>query len=176
MNNVDKFLTNFGKYVVKQARTKLTKGKKNATKELYDSISYKVIKSADGVDVQFLMKYYGQFVDKGVSGVKVKRGFTNYQGETLTSPYKRTKQPPPAPLEKWIKIRGLKGRDKATGRFITNKSFAFLIGRSIKNKGAKALMFFQRPLGLALKTFGTDLQVAINKDIQDVLDNIKFNK
>ncbi len=175
MNNVDKFLNKFGKYVVKQARTKLTKGKKNATKELYDSISYKVVKAPNSVDVEFSMKYYGQFVDKGVSGVQVKRGFTDYQGKSLSSPYQRTKQPPPAALEKWIKIRGLKGRDSITGRFITNKSFAFLIGRSIKNKGAKALMFFQRPLGLALKTFGTDLQEAINKDIDEAIKKIKFN-
>ena len=79
MNNVDKFLNKFGKYVVQQERSILSKNKKNVTKELYDSIQYKVVKSATGVDVQFMMSYYGQFVDKGVSGVKVKRGFTDYQ-------------------------------------------------------------------------------------------------
>ena len=32
----------FGKYVVQQARTNLTKGKKNVSKELYDSIGYTI--------------------------------------------------------------------------------------------------------------------------------------
>ena len=151
---------------------------------MYDSIKYKIVKTGTGVDVQFMMSYYGQFIDKGVSGVKVKRGFTNFQGKTLSSPYTRKKQPPTAPLEQWIKARGLKGRvnkewksaGNRGGQFITNKSFAFLIARSIKMKGTKALMFFQKPLGVKLKTFGTDLQVAINKDVQDALSTLKFNK
>ena len=69
----------------------------------------------------------------------------------------------------------MKGRNEATGRYISHKSLAFLIGRSIKTKGIGSLMFFQKPLGVKLKTFGTDLKVAINKDIQDVLTKIKFD-
>lgn len=39
-------------------------------------------------------------------------------------------------LEKWIKDRGLKGRDKK-GKFITTRSFAFAIQQNIKKFGIK---------------------------------------
>ena len=39
-------------------------------------------------------------------------------------------------IEKWIRSRGLKGRDKK-GRFITNRSFAFGIQKNIKKFGIR---------------------------------------
>ena len=38
-DNIERYLNSFGKYIVKQSRTNLTKGKKNVSKELYNSIS-----------------------------------------------------------------------------------------------------------------------------------------
>lgn len=43
-------------------------------------------------------------------------------------------------LEKWIKERGLKGRDKK-GKFITNKSFAFAIAKNINKFGIRPSNF-----------------------------------
>ena len=40
--NTARYLESFGKYIVKQARTILTKKKKNVTKDLYDSLKFKV--------------------------------------------------------------------------------------------------------------------------------------
>jgi hypothetical protein len=40
---LERYLNSFGKYVVQQSRTNLTKGKKNVTKDLYKSISFKVL-------------------------------------------------------------------------------------------------------------------------------------
>jgi hypothetical protein len=41
---------------------------------------------------------------------------------------------------KWIKERGLKGRDKK-GKFITDKSFAFAIQKNIKKFGIRPANF-----------------------------------
>ena len=38
--NLERYLESFGKYIVKQARTNLTKGKKNVSKDLYNSIKF----------------------------------------------------------------------------------------------------------------------------------------
>ena len=38
--NTQEELNKFAKYVIKQARTNLTKGKRNASKRLYDSLDY----------------------------------------------------------------------------------------------------------------------------------------
>ena len=156
-DNIEKYLNSFGKYVVKQSRTNLTKGKKNVNKSLYNSIKFKVVPDRKGFTVQFFMADYGKFVDKGVSGTDNKRSYKDYLGKTKPSPYKyQSKQPPTSIIEKWIKARGIRGRvnkdwksaGNKGGRFIKDKSLAFLIARSIKEKGIKGISFFQRPLVL----------------------------
>ena len=80
------------------------------------------------------------------------------------------KQPPPDILSKWIKRKGLKGRDKKSGRFISNMSLAFIIGRAIKRDGIKSLSFFQKPLGLGIKQFGKELLKNIKEDVLNTLN------
>ena len=178
--NIERYLESFGKYLVKQTRTNLTKGKKNVNKDLYNSIKFKVNEDKDGFSLKIYMLSYGKFVDKGVSGNKKRRSYKDYKGKVISSPYKyTTKQPPSGIIEKWISARRLKGRvDKnwkgagnRGGQFITNKSFAFLIARKIKRDGIKGISFFQRPLELGLKRFGKDLLKNVAKDIIDTVNN-----
>lgn len=178
-DNIERYLQSFGKYIIKQSRTNLTKGKKNVTKDLYDSLNFKIITDSKGFTIEFSMDEYGTFVDKGVSGNQNKRQYKDYMGKKVPSPYKyTTRQPPSGILEKWIKARGLRGRvDKdwksagnKGGQFIKDKSFAFLIARSIKAKGIKGISFFQRPMELGLKRFGSDLLNALKGDISESLN------
>ncbi len=170
---LERYLNSFGKYVVQQSRTNLTKGKKNVSKDLYNSISFKVITTAKGFSVQFYMDSYGTFVDKGVSGTKVKRSFKDYKGRTITSPYKyTTKQPPSRVLDKWIVKKGIAPRDEK-GRFMSRKSISFLIARSIKRKGIQGISFFQKALMLGLKQFGKEMLGAVKDDIINGLTTVK---
>ena len=41
-------------------------------------------------------------------------------------------------------LEGVKGRDKKTGRFITNKALGFAIAQGIKKKGRKGTKFFTK--------------------------------
>ena len=177
--NIENYLNSFGKYIVKQSRTNLTKGKKNVSNDLYKSIRFRVVTDAKGFSLNFYMADYGTFIDKGVSGTKVKQKYKNYKGITIPSPYKyTTKQPPTGLIEKWIKKRGIRGRvnkdwkgaGNRGGQFIKDKAFAFLIARSIKMKGIKSTSFFQRPLQLGLKNFGKDLLKNVKEDIIDTLN------
>jgi len=171
-DNIEKYLNSFGKYVVQQSRTNLTKGKKNVSKDLYNSISFKVTTTADGFSVQFYMDSYGTFVDKGVSGTKTKRTFKDYKSKTISSPYKyTTKQPPSRVLDKWIVKKGIAPRDEK-GRFMSRKSISFLIARSIKRNGIQGISFFQKPLGLGLKQFGKDLLENVKEDIIEGLTTV----
>mgnify|MGYP003114568226 CR=1 FL=1 len=170
--NLERYLNSFGKYIVQQSRTNLTKGKKNVNKSLYNSINFKVNTDANGFSVKFYMNSYGTFVDKGVSGNEQTQSYKDYTGKETSSPYKyKSKQPPSNIIEKWIKKRGIKARD-AKGRFtpITQKSLAFLIARSIKAKGIKSTSFFQRPMQLGLKKFAPDLLKAIKEDVLNELN------
>lgn len=81
-----------------------------------------------------LMAEYGQFVQ---SGRLPGKGFV-----------------PVGSLMKWIKQRGLKGRNKK-GRFITDKSFAFAIQKNIKKFGIRPANF----LDVSLEKIGQDPRI-----------------
>ena len=174
-DNIERYLNSFGKQVVAQSKTTLN-FKKGGDTKLENSIRFEVVSDADGFSVKFYMSNYGTFVDKGVSGNKQTQKYKDYLGKVINSPYKyTTKQPPPDILAKWISKKGLKGRDKKTGRFISHKSLAFIIGRKIKRDGIKGLSFFQKPLGLGLKQFGKDLLGNVKQDIIDTLNKTTVN-
>ena len=108
-SSVENYLNSLGKYVVKQSRTMLTKAKKNVNKDLYNSISYKVVPDGDSFTLQFYMLNYGQFVDKGVSGNKKIQDFTTWDKRKVASPFKyKSKGPPIDIISKWIKAKGIK--------------------------------------------------------------------
>ena len=175
-DNIEKYLNSFGKQVVNRAKGNLQKAKGGGT-NLENSISFKVITDADGFAVQFYMSSYGTFVDKGVSGTKVKRTFKDYTGKTIQSPYgykkiKDHSQPPSRVLDKWIVKKGIAPRDEK-GRFMSRKSISFLIARSIGRNGIQGISFFQKPLGLGLKQFGKDLLGSLKEDIIEGLITVK---
>ena len=68
------------KFVIQQARSRLTKGIKrgkktfsqNDTKKLYNSLDYLPFKDGDSIGVKFFMEQYGKFQDQGVKRYKVK--------------------------------------------------------------------------------------------------------
>ena len=182
--NIERYLNSFGKQVVKESKA-ILKNQKGST-SVGNSIRFEVVSEGLGYSTKFYMADYGEYLDKGVSGNEKKRSYTDYFGKNKPSPGKgyTTKHPPTGILEKWIKRKGLKGRDMgstyinskgrkivrpATGRFITNKSFAFAIAKSIQKKGIKSLSFFQKPLGLQFKKLEKDLLSIIKLDIHNYI-------
>jgi len=167
MSEFKQAMEKYARYVVQQARSNLSKGKNNASKKLYNSLSYKVKQNrtsggqfATGYNAEFFMEDYGIYQDQGVNGSK-----SSYV-ENRNSPFKYTnKQPPTKAFDKWIKTKGIKGRDKKTGRFISDQSLKFLIARSIKNKGIRASMFFTKPFEAGIKKYENDIASSYGDDI-----------
>ena len=137
--NTEKALNKFWKYVIQQGRSNLTKKKKNASKELYNSLKYDVKVSKNSFETTFYSEDYGKFIDKGVKGSKNKTKAPN-------SPYKYTnKMPPIKALDKWVVKRGLAGRNKK-GQFVSRDSIKFAIAKSIFLNGIETTNFFTTPL------------------------------
>ena len=163
--NLQRYLNSFGKQVVKDANGILSSQKGSTA--LSKSIRFEVEKDSQGFTTKFYMLDYGTFVDKGVSGNKIKRGYINTEGFAASSPYSyKSKQPPANILAKWVAKKGLKGRDKKTGRFISNMSLAFLIARKIKRDGIQGISFFQKPLGIRYGELKTELLNVLKLDIE----------
>ena len=167
MSEFKKAMEKYAKYVVQQARSNLSKGKNNASKQLYNSLNYEVKQNrtsggqfATGYNAEFFMEEYGAYQDMGVHGAK-----SSYI-ENRKSPFRyTTKQPPTKAFNKWIKIKGIKGRDKKTGRFITDQSLKFLIARSIKNKGIRATLFFTKPFEAGINKYGDEIAGGFGDDV-----------
>ena len=172
---IQNYLRSFALYVRKEAKANL-KAEGKGGGELEKSIKFRVVKTADGYKAQLMMADYGTFLDKGVKGTK-----SNYIENSKTDYSYTTKQPPSGIIEKWIKKKGIKGRvDKKWkgagnrgGQFITRKSLAFLIARSIKQKGIKSISFFSKPLNLAMENFGVEMLAAVKEDILTEFSKIK---
>lgn len=152
----------FGKYVVQQARTNLTKKKKNVSKKLYESISYDMRASQSGASFSFdfKMEDYGEFQDRGVSGIKKK----------YNTPYSfKNKKPPIGPLDKWIVRRGFKSIRDEQGRFIKRRSLAFAIQNKIYRDGIKPSHFFSRAFALGYKRMPEEIRKAFKLDIEEFM-------
>lgn len=167
LENINIELNNFAKYVIKQARTNLTKSKKNSSKELYNSLKYQTNVSKNSFQLSFIMEDYGLFQDKGVSGVKKK----------YNTPYSyKDKMPPPSKLDKWIVRKGLASRDKK-GKFISRKGLQFIIARGIFNNGIKPSLFFTKPFRKAFDNLDKDIVNAFELDVEKFMENsIKIKK
>jgi hypothetical protein len=68
--NTYELLNQFGRYVVQQSRSNLTRQKKNVSNKLYESISFTPYVDDKKVNIIFNMEDYAEFQDKGVKGVK----------------------------------------------------------------------------------------------------------
>ena len=124
--------------VVSNAKSILLNKKKIATGRLYNSIRYNV--SSDG-SISFSYAEEGKYVESGRR--------------------KGARFPPPAPILKWIKIKGIKGRDRTTGRFIKDKALVFLLQRAISRDGIKPVPFMKLSIDKATQQLMVDLEKSI---------------
>ena len=182
--NIENYLKSFGRHIERDAKRELAKSKDSmgnarGNTALGNSIRFTVEETATGFSTKFYMDDYGTFLDKGVKGTK-----SNYIENSKTDYSYTNKQPPSGIIEKWIKKKGIKGRvDKKWksagnkgGQFITHKSLAFLIARSIKEKGIKSISFFQKPLGLWYDKLQDDFLKIFTQDIQSYLTTFTKHK
>ena len=166
--NIETVLNKFGKYVVQQARSNLSKKGKNVSKELYNSISYDLNVSKDGTSFSFVLKMedYGEFQDKGVKGKSssAKAPESPYRFGTGSSKGKGSLR---ESIPKWVRAKRFQFRDKKSGKFMSYDSTAFLIARSIYQTGIKPSHFYSRPFGLAFKQLPPEIVEAFRLTEED---------
>lgn len=110
-------------------------GNKVASGKLVDSITVTTQKQGDSAVMEVLAEAYFQWVQSGRAPGK--------------------KGVPIEALEKWIKERGIQGRNKK-GQFIKRRSFAFAIQNNIKRFGIRPANF----LDIAIEVIMEDPKIA----------------
>ena len=159
-------LNKFAKYVIQQARTNLTKGKKNYTKELYNSLEYLPFIKGDEIGVKFFMEDYGRFQDRGVKGIKGGSSLSNFSYKTSSNLIGVEYHT--GIFAKWAKFKRYQARDKK-GRFVNYKRTGFALANIIKNYGIKPSMFFTKPFERAFKYLPSELQDSFVTDIENAI-------
>jgi len=175
-NNLEKYLRQFAKNIIRRGKQILkAKGKEG---KLSNSLNYRLEATNNGYNLVFKGADYAAFVDKGVSGTKTTRTFHNIDGKRKRSPFRYKagvgNSPNIGALEKWISRKGIKGRDKETGRFIKTKSLAMLFSKSIQRKGLAATSFFSKPMSIELAKLDTELLNNFKADIITHFETIEL--
>ena len=127
-----------GDNVVKEGKAILKRKKKTTrANTLYNDFDYLVTSNDSSVTLTFEFgraSDYWDFVDEGVRGAGGFKGSGRARGQN--SPFKySTKMPPRRFIDKWIVSKPLRAARDKSGRFIARKSLAFLIQRSIFQRG-----------------------------------------
>ena len=151
-------LIKFGKYVIQQARSNLTKGKHNFDKTLYNSLRYSIYYSNDNFSLTFSMEDYGQFQDQGVKGAGGTRRTTSafkrtnnkgkiWRQKAPNSPFAyKDKKPPVSAFKAWAESKGLN---------------PFAVRESVYRQGIPATKFFSTPFNIAFNKLPPDIANAI---------------
>jgi hypothetical protein len=162
------YLDKFGKYVVQQSKTNLTKKDKKDKGDLYDSIGYDLQVSKNSFSLSFKMTDYGQFVDKGVKGKTSSNRAPNSPFRFGTGSGKKGGLT--NGIDSWVKRKRIQFKDKKSGKFMSYDSTAYLIRNSIYNKGLKTTNFFTRPFELAFAKLPDELVEAFALDMENLLN------
>lgn len=137
MQLVESVLDIFGEQLVNQAKKNLSK--KNDTKALSDSLGYEIKVSKNSFQFTLKALNYASFVDKGVQGKSSSLRAPN-------SPFKfgsgtGKKGGLTEGVTGWVGRKRIQFKDRKSGRFLSYKATAFLIARSIYQKGQKPTNF-----------------------------------
>jgi hypothetical protein len=162
-------LEKFAKGVVQQARSNLTRNKKNVTGNLYNSLQYEIEVGPNSLALRWKMDElapYWKFQDYGVQGKSSSSKAPNSPfrfgtGSGMAGGLSRA-------IEEWVAARRFQFRDKK-GKFLSYDATAFLVSRSIYNKGIKTTSFFTRPFQLKFEQLPKEIATAFALDLKDFL-------
>lgn len=154
-DNIKKQMDKFGADLVKELAQQLILSGKEATGSLIKSLDYEMIELLGDIVINITGNDYLYYVDKGRKPNR--------------------KAPPTKAILKWIDVKGIKGRDKKTGRFIKKESAAFLIARSIGKNGIKPTNVIKKSVNKLLKAKSKLIAKAAGEDLTEYTKNILIN-
>ncbi len=168
--SVKDVLETFAKRIKQQSKSNLTKQQKKDRGDLYDSIDYELKVSKSSFHLSFVMEDYGKFVDKGVKGKKSSSKAPNSPFQFGSGSGKSGGLTDG--INGWVKRKRIQFKQRGTGKFLSYKSTAFLITRSIYNKGLATTNFFTKPFENEFKKLPNDVVEAYGLEMNTFLTDI----
>lgn len=166
-------LNRFRKQVIDGSRKQLKLQKKNVSGKLARSLDSELNVFPNSFSLSFFMEEYAYYQDRGVKGkTSTYPEIARYGTLAKFGSGKGKKGGLTEGIKKWVKNKRFQFQDKKTKRFLSYNSTAFLITRSIWNKGLKPSLFFTKPFEKAFKQLPNDV---INAYALEVEDFLKFS-
>ena len=158
--NIQEALEDFAKQVIKESKQNLKRLNKKASGDLQNKIRYDVKEMPNSISMSIGYPdneggKYAKFVNYGVKGTKSGKSLKNYK---FTN-----KMPPRKFLKTWLKQK----RGRFRERNLDN--LAFLVQRSVYQKGIKPTEYYSKPFEKAFKTLPDELIEAYGLDVDDFL-------
>lgn len=178
-----KQLEKFRDYVIKQARSNLTRLGKNSSKKLYDSISSEIKVMPNSIRFYFDMEEYGFYQDKGVKGKdpsKVSKNARIKGQQAPNSPFKfgsgthmGTWASFVNKIDIWARKKNIRLRDEK-GKFKKGnyKTISQIIAKNIYMRGIRPSLFFTKPFEQAFKNLPDELIQAYGLEAEEQFDTI----
>ena len=163
-------LEQFRDYVIQQARSNLSKLKKNSSRKLYDSIKGEVKVMPNSLRLFFDMTDYGFYQDQGVKGVGGVRATTSkfnrtnnkgkmWKQKAKDSPFsfKADRKPSVKHFKQWAESKGLS---------------PFAVRESVFRQGITRSLFFTTPFEKAFKKLPDEMIKAYGLEAEETFDTI----
>ena len=166
MSEVQKYLDEFRKNIISEAKRNLRKQKSSG--DLSKSLKSRVKESPNSIEITFKMKPYGFFQDRGVKGTESGKSLSDYK-------YKKGKENRPSPkhFHKWAMRKGLKGTRNSKGQFQSITSLKFALATIIQKRGIKPTLFFTKPFEKHYKRLPSELVKRYKLDIDKLFSQIE---
>ena len=177
---LNRFLKAWGRKIINKAKGNAPK----ATGKLANSLKVEAIEEEGNYTVRFSMLYYGDFQDKGVSGLggKLKSGkfegthsgvirYTNEYGESKISPYSFKKPVSRKRFDKWSIVKGIAPRT-AKGRFMKRKSLTHAIANVVSIKGLQSSSWFSEALEKGLRKLPTEFAMKFELSLIQMINRV----
>jgi hypothetical protein len=160
-------LDRFADYVIQQSRSNLTKGKINASKDLYNSFKKNLVVSTNSIQMNIEAKGHWKFVDEGVRGAGGVRKTTSrfnsrnnkgklWEIKAKQSQYKFTnKKPPINEIKKWGKLGGVS---------------PYAVQTAVFHQGIKPTKFLTTPFERAFKALPDEVVEAYGLDLESFFE------
>jgi hypothetical protein len=163
-------LENFRDYVIQQARSNLSKLKKNHTRKLYDSITGEIKVMPNSLRLYFDMEEYGFYQDQGVMGAGGVRSTTSKFKKTNNKGKMWKQKGKGSPFS--FKI-GNKPSVKHFTQWANSKGLSpFAVRESVFRQGISRSLFFTTPFEKAFKNLPDEMIEAYGLEAEETFNTI----
>ena len=163
-------LENFRDYVIQQARSNLSKLKKNHTRKLYDSIKGEIKVMPNSLRLYFDMEEYGFYQDQGVMGAGGVRSTTSKFKKTDNKGKMWKQKGKGSPFS--FKI-GNKPSVKHFTQWANSKGLSpFAVRESVFRQGISRSLFFTTPFEKAFKNLPDEMIEAYGLEAEETFNTI----